>query len=198
MCSCQRTQSKNSGTVRTTKRISSALQADDIRTVNQLRDASRARSLIQPRCLFLLHSIVPTFAGDLWGPLLLCLLLASTLSISASSKQSALIFAAVFVLVWVGAGIITLNAALLGGQISFLQSVCVLGYCIAPLNLASILCHAWANKIYHFVLVMVAFVWATRASVGFMAQLVAENKRALAVYPVLLFYLAIAWMILVQ
>jgi len=122
----------------------------------------------------------------------------STLSISSSGDQSALIFGAVFVLVWVGAGIITLNAALLGGQISFLQSVCVLGYCIAPLNLASILCHAWSNKIYHFVLVMVAFVWATRASVGFMAQLVNENKRALAVYPVLLFYLAIAWMILVQ
>ena len=127
-----------------------------------------------------------------------CVLCCSTLSLSNSS-QSALIFAAVFVIVWVGAGIITLNAALLGGQISFLQSVCVLGYCLAPLNLASILCHLWpSNKIFHFVVVMAAFGWSTRASVGFMAQLLEENKKALGVYPVLLFYLSIAWMILVQ
>ncbi len=135
---------------------------------------------------------------DLWGPLLLCLLLASTLSLSATGPQAALIFAAVFVLVWAGAGVITLNAALLGGRISTLQSVCVLGYCLAPLCIASILCHVWWNKIYHFVLVLVAFGWATRASVGFMAQLMADNRRALGVYPVLLFYAAIAWMILVQ
>jgi hypothetical protein len=122
----------------------------------------------------------------------------SSLSLSAPSSQSALIFAAVFVIVWVGAGVITLNAALLGGNISFLQSVCVLGYCIFPMNLASLLCHAWDNKYFHFALVAVAFVWSTRASVGFMAQLVPENKRALSVYPVLLFYVTIGWMILVQ
>ena len=103
-----------------------------------------------------------------------------------------------FVIVWVGAGVITLNAALLGGRMSFLQSVCVLGYCLAPLNVASILCHVWANKIFHFVVVLVAFGWSTRASVGFMAQLLQDNRRALGVYPVLLFYIAIAWMILVQ
>jgi len=135
---------------------------------------------------------------DLWGPLFLCLLLASTLSISSGSEQSALIFTAVFVIVWVGAGVITLNAVLLGGELSFLQSVCVLGYCLAPMNVASILCHAWGNKIFHFTIVLVAFIWATRASVGFMAQLVDENRRALSVYPVLLFYITIGWMILVQ
>jgi hypothetical protein len=31
-----------------------------------------------------------------------------------------------------------------------------------------------------------------------MAQLLRENRRALGVYPVLLFYFSIAWMILVQ
>jgi hypothetical protein len=178
-------------------------------------------------------------AGDLWGPLILCLLLArsegnginrviarmmpqlrfdscplsclrclvvcvcslhhcSTLSLSASGPQAALIFAAVFVLVWAGAGVITLNAALLGGNVSTLQSVCVLGYCLAPLNVASILCHAWGNPVYHLLLVALAFVWSTRASVGFMAQLLQESRRALGVYPVLLFYAAISWMILVQ
>jgi len=135
---------------------------------------------------------------DLWGPLILCLLLASTLSFRAAEDQVALTFATVFVIVWVGAGIVTANAALLGGNASFLHCVCVLGYCLFPLNLASILCHFWGNKIFQGIVVAVAFLWSSRASVGFMAQLVADDRKALAVYPVLLFYLYVAWMILVQ
>lgn len=135
---------------------------------------------------------------DLWGPLLLCLLLASTLSLTAKEDQTALVFAAVFVIVWCGAAVVTLNAALLGGKISFLQSVCVLGYCLAPLNIASLLCHLVHNKIFQLIVTFVCFCWATRASVGFMAQLVQDDRKALGVYPVLLFYLTISWMVLVQ
>ena len=56
---------------------------------------------------------------DLWGPLFLCLLLALTLSISSSPDQSleesaTMVFALVFVIVWAGAAVITLNAQLLG------------------------------------------------------------------------------------
>lgn len=149
------------------------------------------------------HVLIPTDSikelndWDLWGPLILCLLLATTLSIG-STHQAALIFTTVFVIIWAGAGVITLNALLLGGNISFLRSVCVLGYCVAPLNVASLFCFLWNNKIYQFILVFLAFIWATRASVGFMAQLVHQDKRLLAVYPILLFYLMIAWMILMQ
>ena len=42
------------------------------------------------------------------------------------------------------------------------------------------------------------FAWATTASVGFLSTLVPENRRALAAYPVFLFYLSISWMVLVQ
>ena len=35
---------------------------------------------------------------------------------SAAEEQSALVFASVFVLVWCGAAVVTLNAALLGGN----------------------------------------------------------------------------------
>jgi hypothetical protein len=48
---------------------------------------------------------------------------------------------------------------------SFLQSVCVLGYCLAPLNVASILCHVWGNKIWKLVVVIVALLWATRGKI---------------------------------
>ncbi len=55
-----------------------------------------------------------TFAG---GPLLLCLLLSIFISASASAGQTSLVFAAVFVLVWAGAGVVSLNAQLLGGNL---------------------------------------------------------------------------------
>lgn len=151
------------------------------------------------------HVLMPTSESnkelrnwDLWGPLFLCLLLACTLSLTAQEEQTALVFASVFVIVWCGAAVVTLNAALLGGKISFLQSVCVLGYCLCPLNIASLVCRAWSNKVFQLIVVFSCFCWATRASVGFMAQLVPEDRKALGVFPVLLFYITIAWMILVQ
>ncbi|GAB5359589.1 hypothetical protein AAMO2058_000556500 [Amorphochlora amoebiformis] len=136
---------------------------------------------------------------DLWGPLFLCLLLSITLSQGGGHEnQAALIFAIVFVLVWCGAGIVTLNAVLLGGTISFLQSICVLGYCLAPLNLASIICRAVNHKVVNAVVCLFAFAWSTRASVGFMAALLPPERKLLGVYPVCLFYLTIGWLVMMQ
>jgi hypothetical protein len=53
---------------------------------------------------------------DLWGPLLLCLVLSIITSARAPTGQHSLVFAGVFVLVWVGAAVVTLNAKLLGGK----------------------------------------------------------------------------------
>ena len=101
---------------------------------------------------------------DLWGPLLLCLVLSILLSLSAPVGQSTLVFASVFVIVWAGAGVVTLNAQLLGGNISFFQSVCVLGYCIFPLVLAAFLCFLWSNSTWRTLLVCAALVWSTRGA----------------------------------
>merc|ERR1719197_1534089 len=94
---------------------------------------------------------------DLWGPLILCLMLATLLSWFAPYEQASLVFASVFVIVCCGAAVVTVNALLLGGDISFFQSVCVL---------------------------------------GFMGELVPPNRKALAVYPLFLFYTSIGWLIL--
>merc|ERR1719283_506504 len=80
-------------------------------------------------------------------------------------------FAEVFVIVWVGAMIVTLNTKLLGGSISFFQSVCVLGYCLLPLVLSLVLCRVvlMANQntalvIVRCIIVLAGFVWSTFAS----------------------------------
>lgn len=149
----------------------------------------------------------PALAGDLWGPLLLCLVLASILASEARESQAPLVFATVFVIVWVGAGVVTVNALLLGGTISFFQSVCVLGYCLAPLVIVATLkflllrLGALESGAMHFLelaVVFGAYLWATTASVGFLAALVPEKRKLLATYPVALFYLVVAWLIVVQ
>jgi len=72
---------------------------------------------------------------DLWGPLILCLSLAIILSFTGPEDQQISVFTGVFVIVWCGSAIVTINAKLLGGAVSFFQSVCTLGYCIFPLVL---------------------------------------------------------------
>ena len=139
---------------------------------------------------------------DLWGPLIVCLLLSMLLSISAPANSASVVFAAVFVIVWAGAGAVSLNAQLLGGTISFFQSVCILGYCVFPLTISAAVCLIigliFKQLIVKICFVSVGFVWSTRASVVFMTRVIKEERRWLAVYPVFFFYTFIAWLILLQ
>lgn len=134
---------------------------------------------------------------DWWGPLVLCFALAIVLSADYKTcpEEAHGVFALVFVVVWIGAIFITWNSSLLGGKVSFFQSVCVLGYCIFPLNLASIFTIFWHNTWYVLLVIIIAWLWATFAALGFLSSMVPQHRRALATYPVFLFYLVIAWMI---
>ena len=56
---------------------------------------------------------------DLWGPFVFCLILSVTLSTNTSADDKSLLFEIVFIIVWIGGGVIALNGQLLGGTISF-------------------------------------------------------------------------------
>lgn len=142
---------------------------------------------------------------DLWGPLLLCVTLALLLQGGAadSDDQGGPQFAEVFVIVWFGSIIITLNSKLLGGTISFFQSLCVLGYCIMPLTVAMAVCRivlVGSSGVVSFAVrlavVTLSFGWSTFASTAFLADSQPPNRKALVVYPVFLFYFVIGWIIL--
>ncbi len=107
---------------------------------------------------------------DLWGPLILCTFMATVLqghdtNVDHKDGDGGPEFAEVFVIVWLGALVVTLNTKLLGGNISFFQvrtvhtagsldlhkifviffffhfqSVCVLGYCLLPLSISLVVC----------------------------------------------------------
>lgn len=135
---------------------------------------------------------------DLWGPMIFCFTLALTLSQTAADSQAPLVFSSVFVLVWAGSVVVTLNAMLLGGKISFFQCLCVFGYSIFPLTVASVATLFWGNIIFRLVLALAGTAWATAATFGFLAGLVPARRRPLAMYPVVLFYLILGWMVLMH
>ncbi|MEQ2248612.1 Yip1 member 6 [Ilyodon furcidens] len=109
----------------------------------------------------------------------------------------------VFVIIWFGSIVITLNSKLLGGTISFFQSLCVLGYCIMPLTMALVVCRivllsgsGTVSFAVRLTVVTASFGWSTFASTAFLADSQLSNRKALVIYPVFLFYFVIGWMIL--
>eukprot|EP00347_Sterkiella_histriomuscorum_P006249 403353491 len=136
---------------------------------------------------------------DLWGPFIFCLMLAVTLSSATNADDKTLLFEIVFIIVWVGAGVISINGQLLGGKISFFQSVCLLGYCLFPLNIAALINLGIGASIHILIklaYVGLAFVWSTYSSVHFIKEMVPADRKALAMYPVFLFYLFLSWFII--
>ncbi|KAK7050924.1 hypothetical protein VNI00_005036 [Paramarasmius palmivorus] len=136
---------------------------------------------------------------DLWGPLILCLLLGIMLSVNAPSEQSLNVFSSVVVICSVGALTVTIQAKLLGGRVSFFQGLCVLGYCIAPLDIAALI-SCFVRRIYiRAPIALLCFAWSIWAAVNFLDGTQIEPQRILlAVYPLVLFYFILAWMILIQ
>ncbi len=102
---------------------------------------------------------------DMWGPFLMCLVFglfinSKLLSLTKDSTQFILLFFSVFV----GGMIVTFNIRVLGGQISFFQSVAVLGYCLFPLFAASLIIQImkliqFTNKWVRLIIICVACLW---------------------------------------
>lgn len=140
---------------------------------------------------------------DLWGPLILCTFMAFLLE-NNQDEDGGPAFAEFFALTWIGSIVVTLNIKLLGGHISFFQSACVIGYCLFPLAsslaVSKILLMLGAESMIIFIVrcltVLVSFLWASYAAMQFLGDCQPPRRKALAAYPMFLFYFVIAWMIL--
>lgn len=136
---------------------------------------------------------------DLWGPFLICILLGIILNFT-SYKTTGLIFSTVFIIMWVGAMIITMNSALLGARLTLMQCICLLGYCTFPSVTAAFLNRIllkFLPLVAKFIIVLISLVWSIKASVPFISQNVSPKKRFLVVYPVMLYFLYLNYFILV-
>lgn len=106
------------------------------------------------------------YSGDLWGPFLLTLLLASSLSFQ--SLKSGNMFTVTFGIIWVGSAVVFINANLLGSNISVFQICSLIGYCLLPFNIISII-FMLTNmlEILRILFVCCAYSWSTYCNILF-------------------------------
>ena len=137
------------------------------------------------------HSLI--CAGDFWGPLIFCLLLATALSLR--EEQSVYLFTLVFIFVWGGASVVYANAQLLGVPLSFMHTVCRLGYALSPLAAVALTCTLLLNflPLLGTLTTVGAGSWSLWAGSRMIweGQEQHSEKKYLALYPVLLYYLAL-------
>jgi len=129
---------------------------------------------------------------DLWGPLVFCLLLSLFLSFRADSEQKSLVFSGVFAMVWIGEAVVTAQIKLLGGNISFAQSVCIIGYTLFPLVIAALLSVFNLPTVARIPVYLVLVAWSLAAGVSILGGSgVVKNRVGIAVYPLFVFYLGL-------
>ena len=131
---------------------------------------------------------------DLWGPLLLNLILASTLALN--TKEKGQITSLIFIIFWLGGVAIYLNNYFLEVKASIFQIFCLLGYCLFPLNIAAIIVTI-INSYDIIRLIVVGFTcfWSIYSSSDYLKAITTQDKRYLVLYPCILFYLYISWFI---
>ena len=101
---------------------------------------------------------------DLWGPFIICLFLGIILCFT-SKKNSGLVFSMIFIIMWIGAMIITMNSSLLGGKLTLMQCICLLGYCTFPCVVASVfnrIILKFMPAIGKVCIVFISFIWSTK------------------------------------
>jgi len=126
------------------------------------------------------------------GPLLFCLLLSFLLSINARDDQRSLVFSGVFATIWIAEAIVTLQIKFLGGNISFFQSICIIGYTLFPLVIASLLSALRVPMIVRIPVYIILGLWSLAAGVSILGGSgVVKNRVALAVYPLFVFYVGL-------
>ncbi|KAK4062702.1 uncharacterized protein Triagg1_9820 [Trichoderma aggressivum f. europaeum] len=129
---------------------------------------------------------------DLWGPLIFCLLLSLLLSFTARADQKDAVFSGVFATIWLGEAIVTLQIKLLGGNISFAQSICIIGYTLFPLVIAALLSALKLHWVARIPVYLCLIAWSLAAGVSILGGSgVVKNRVAIAVYPLLVFYLGL-------
>lgn len=69
---------------------------------------------------------------------------------------------------WVGSLVVFLNANFLGSEMSFFQAASLLGYCLFPINAASLLMvfvQNWIPGVFKLAIVGFSFVWASLCNI---------------------------------
>ena len=133
---------------------------------------------------------------DLWGPLLFVTFLSCTLAINSKDKSHTII--SIFTIFWIGNLLVYINGNLLNSNIKFFQTICLLGYCLFPLNISAlILSITHFYEILRVIIVLITLIWSLFSVKQYFKSLTSDDQSKLVFYPAILLFLFISWFILV-
>mgnify|MGYP006901764871 CR=1 FL=1 len=90
---------------------------------------------------------------------------------------------------------VTLNAQLLKAPLHTLQCISILGYSLFPLTLSTLLLTIPCPMLVKICVVAVGFLWSCKGAIAYVAGVVKKERKLLACYPIVLFYLQLAWFV---
>ena len=133
---------------------------------------------------------------DLWGPLLFLTFLSGILTIKSQDKGNIII--SIFTIFSIGSILVYVNAHLINQKIKFFQTICLLGYCLFPMNLSALIL-AITNfyEIFRIFIVALCCTWSLFSIKEYFKSLCTEEQNLLVFYPAVLLYLFISWFIFV-
>jgi hypothetical protein len=134
---------------------------------------------------------------DLWGPLIFITLLSCTLCLSSKDKQNVMV--SLFSIFWIGGLLIYVNGTLLDSKIKVFPMLCLLGYCLFPLNLAAfILAMINMYDIIKILIVGIMCFWSLFCVEGYIKCACEKEQKFLVFYPAILMFVFLSWFIFVN
>ena len=131
---------------------------------------------------------------DLWGPLLFITFLSCTLAIKAENKSKIIVI--LFAIFWCGSLLVYLNGNLLDSKIKLFPIICLLGYCLFPLNISAfILSITNFYEIIRLILVLITCIWALFSVEGYFSSVSTAEQKWLVFYPAILMFVFLSWFI---
>ena len=131
---------------------------------------------------------------DLWGPLIFITLLSCTLAIKAKDKSKIIVI--IFSIFWFGSLLIYVNGNLLDSKLKFFQVICLLGYCLFPLNISAlILAITDFYEIIRLFLVIITCAWSLFSVERYFSSVSVPEQKWLVFYPAILMFVFLSWFI---
>lgn len=91
-----------------------------------------------------------------------------------------------------------MNLILLGSTVAFFQALCALGYCLFPIAVAALLSAVLPWLFVRMVAVPVALWWSLFSVSRFFGRQIPENRKVIGLYPCVLFYAILSWIVFIH
>lgn len=135
---------------------------------------------------------------DLWGPLVFGIVITLFIALASSHSQTEEVFGTIYIILFGGATIVGINAQMVGSEGSIFMMISILGYCLAPFVIASVVNYFLRKYIFMLGVSIVcgfSWFWAVKSASVFIAACCRRSRRALALYPIMLYYMFFAFFI---